>query len=67
MNRTKGIAMAARHGLTPREREVLLGGGLLSWTGPTLRCRQLRGHKALPRAGCVSGVPAPAKERGARA
>ena len=32
MNRTKGTTIAARHDLTPREREVLLAGGLLNWT-----------------------------------
>jgi aconitate hydratase len=31
-NVTKGAAIAARHDLTPRERDVLLAGGMLNWT-----------------------------------
>ncbi len=31
-NSTQGTTIAARHDLTPREREVLLAGGLLNWT-----------------------------------
>ncbi len=31
-NATQGTTILGRHDLTPREREVLLAGGLLNWT-----------------------------------